>query len=172
MRPKIALPGSHLTPAAPVTPARVPNYNMPGLDSPLEPHLKFVFQRRLADALALMDPLQPFPDDPLPDEIPRPGYAHAGVQAGPVKKLSAALRERQKATKAKDRQVRFEAHRTAAAAQRRQHLEQQAHRRAAIRVVHGGALDPALIEDRDYDLDEVVGADSRFNLRLISSFGG
>ncbi|KAJ6450450.1 hypothetical protein C8R47DRAFT_1230266 [Mycena vitilis] len=41
---------------------------------------------------------------------------------------------------------------------------------AAIQVAAGRRFDANLIEDRDYDLDEVVGPTSRFHLRLIPWF--
>ncbi|KAJ7749882.1 hypothetical protein B0H16DRAFT_1724770 [Mycena metata] len=150
-------------PLLPAAAKRIPNYTMPGLDTALEPHLKFVFQRRLEDALESMDPCQPFPDEPLPDEIPRPGYTSIGVQAGPVRQLSAELKVRETATNARDRTKRFHAHQRAVAAQRKAELEKEPPR---------GSFDPSIIEDRDYELDEVIGPNSRFRFRLISSFGG
>ncbi|KAJ7024583.1 hypothetical protein C8F04DRAFT_1192255 [Mycena alexandri] len=143
MRPTISLPAALVdSPVRPLPPqARVYHYTMPGLDGPLEPHIKFVFQRRLEDALKLLDPPLAIPDDPCPMRCP------ARVTPMPAFKLDIA------------------------AAARRAQLEQTARHGAALTVRRGGAFDPALIEDREYDLAELVGPESRFRLRLVPSVG-
>ncbi|KAJ7689749.1 hypothetical protein B0H16DRAFT_1752807 [Mycena metata] len=161
--------GICLPPTATPVAVRVPKYSMPAPDSPLEPHINFAFQARLSQALESLDPPQPLPDDLLPEEMPRPGYAHAGVQASsPVKEVP----RMKKAARGKHRAERFRAHRAAAEAQRHARLEDPPHPLSALRVARGHKFDPALIEDRDYDLDEVVGPDSTFKLCLVTLFGG
>ncbi|KAJ7174314.1 hypothetical protein C8R46DRAFT_1214524 [Mycena filopes] len=103
---------SHSVPqlAIPLPPqAHVPDYNMPKPDFPLEPHIKFPFQRHLSEALAADDPPRPFPNDPLPGELPNPGYAHAGVQAGRVRHNTRHMMRVQPLLEA-DRKARFRVH--------------------------------------------------------------
>ncbi|KAJ7716048.1 hypothetical protein DFH07DRAFT_974010 [Mycena maculata] len=167
------------TPIASSPPARptVPDYVIPSLDTALEPHLKFNFERRLHEELALRDPAQPFLGDPLPEELlpaPRPGYADVGVQAGPtvVQVLSAHAKLRQKACHAAQRIERFRAVQAATLACRHAALSVTPGRRAALKVRRGGAFDAGLIEDCEYALHEVVGMQSRFHFRLVPWGGG
>ncbi|KAJ7106118.1 hypothetical protein C8R43DRAFT_1140605 [Mycena crocata] len=111
-------------------------------DSPLEPHISFSLQSRLQEELALREPAQPFPANPLASELPvppSPGYAHAGVQASRVTKDS---------------------------------VSRSASPASAINVASGGVFEGGLIEPREYDLDEVTGTESVFNLRLVNWGGG
>ncbi|KAJ7666210.1 hypothetical protein DFH06DRAFT_1322829 [Mycena polygramma] len=141
---------------------------MPGLDclGSLEPHIEFPLQQRLREEIELRDPAQPFPGDPLPEELPPPG----SPPKKEVRVLGARLQAREKARIAAMRETRF----------RKAHGQFLAQRTAvgpapptsAIEVAAGGAFDVRLIEDRDYDLAEVVGSSSRFGFRLIPWFGG
>jgi hypothetical protein len=164
----------------------VPDYVLPGFDhcdGGLEPHIEFDFHDRLYNELELRNPDQPFPGDPLPDEQGDPiDSAQAGrqtemaVAASDTKSggrkvitlMSSALKARHHAKLAAEREERYRKiqanflrQRTVVAMGGGQSS------RTSIMVAEGAAIDPALIEDREYDLDEVVGSRSRFNLRLI-----
>ncbi|KAJ7649151.1 hypothetical protein DFH06DRAFT_1135393 [Mycena polygramma] len=140
---------------------------MPGLDcsGSLEPHIEFPLQQRLREEIELRHPAQPFPGDPLPEELPPPG----SPPKKEVRVLGASLQAREKARIAAMRESRF----------RKAHGQFLAKRTAlglapataAIEVAAGGQFDARLIEDRDYDLAEVVGSSSRFGFRLIPWFG-
>ncbi|KAJ7065914.1 hypothetical protein B0H15DRAFT_807675 [Mycena belliarum] len=158
----------------PHKPFVIPLGNIPGCIIPdrgrtLEPHLKFPFEKRLTEQLAARDPPQPFPELPLPDDLPppaRPGYAHAEVQTTGhpdtlERKISPRVQALEAARIAGDRERRFRSLQAAALARRQQ-----------VRVARGKAFDPNLIEDRDYELSELVGEKSRFRFRLVSWGGG
>ncbi|KAJ7084882.1 hypothetical protein B0H15DRAFT_951367 [Mycena belliarum] len=148
---------------------------MPDREGSLEAHIKFPFQKRLMQALASRDPPQIFPEEPLAEELPpapRPGYAHAQVQTtGHPQKLTRKMTPKVKAHEAArvavEREHRFRLRRAAAFAERNQKINKAPPSRAALRVAVGGSFDPRLIEDRDYDLDEVVGPNSAFRFRLV-----
>ncbi|KAJ7016349.1 hypothetical protein C8F04DRAFT_1202424, partial [Mycena alexandri] len=136
----------------------LPDYCNPGIDDlgDLEPHIKFSLSKRLREELALRDPPQPFPADPLPEE---PG----------VKVVSANLRAREAAILAAKREDRYRRAQSQFAAARA--LVGARSARARIRLAKGKRFDPTLIEDRDYALDEVTGSESRFHLRLVRWYG-
>ncbi|KAJ7016233.1 hypothetical protein C8F04DRAFT_1282113 [Mycena alexandri] len=156
---------------------RVPGFIMPGIDDcALEPHIDFDFFHRYRTEITLRDPEQPFPEDLLPDEEPiaaAPAPAAAATpnegQARAVpksKKVRAQEQARADAKRAAEREARYCRVQGLLA---KDHAVMDAGSRSAsaIRVAQGGAIDPSLIEDRDYDYEEVVGTDSRFRLRLI-----
>ncbi|KAJ7766824.1 hypothetical protein B0H16DRAFT_1717164 [Mycena metata] len=152
----------------------IPTYIMPQLDSPLEPHIEFDFFHRLQTEFTLRDPEQPFPEDPFPDEepvVPTPAKQPSNNSAplpGQERQratLLAQQRLREAAKHAAVREARF--HRFQTLATRDRAIIDAGTRRAVINVAEGGAIDPSLIEDRDYDYDEVVGSESKFRLRLI-----
>jgi hypothetical protein len=80
--------------------------------------------------------------------------------------VSERLGARQKAKKAAEREERFRQIQADFRAQRT--VLPVFSTRSIVKVARGGAMDPALIEDRDYDYDEVVGAQSHFRFRLIA----
>ncbi|KAJ7119401.1 hypothetical protein C8R46DRAFT_1238676 [Mycena filopes] len=151
--------------------SQIPDYVIPQLDLALEPHIRFGFQRRLKEELTVRDPAQAHPDDLLPEELPPPGKAHAAVQTEAHTALP-KLDARAMARIAEDRERRFRSLQSAALGNRMQRLARKPLPRAAIKVVEGGRFDASLIEDRDYDLSEVVGMGSRFRLRLVPWSGG
>ncbi|KAJ7086889.1 hypothetical protein B0H15DRAFT_801511 [Mycena belliarum] len=93
-------------------------------------------------------------------------YAHAEVQTTGhpntlVRKLSTRVKGLEDARIAADRERRFRSLQATALGARRQELSWVVSPRAAIRVAQGKSFDASLIEDRDYDLSEVVGPQSR-----------
>jgi hypothetical protein len=80
--------------------------------------------------------------------------------------LSARLKARQKIKKAAEREERFRKIQDELRGQRT--VLPVVSMCSIIRVAQGGAFNPTLIEDRDYDFSEVVGANSRFRFRLIA----
>jgi hypothetical protein len=165
--------------------SKVPSYVLPGFDHleyGIEPHIDFRFQTRLRDEQRLRDPEQPFPGDPLPDESAGADGVAAveRAQAAAVRQvgkreaaghkvvtlLSARLRARQAALEAVAREERFR--KIQPEFQRQRTVLPRVSTRSIIKVTEGGVLDPALIEDREYDFAEVVGPESRFHFRLIS----
>ncbi|KAK7002262.1 hypothetical protein R3P38DRAFT_3215414 [Favolaschia claudopus] len=129
-------------------------------------HLPFDLDERLQEVLALDDPSLPFTGNPLPDE---PHYARESMVVPPG--TDTPVRVTVPATK-KDRE------RARMAALRKQRhlrlleaiLELRAERllpRNVVNVAEPGDFDFTQIEDRDYALDEVVGANSRFRLRQV-----
>jgi hypothetical protein len=140
------------------------------LEYGIELHINFRFQTHLREEQALRDPQQPFASDPLPEELPTNSNAQAepagnNGQRKTMPRLSASLRAREAALEAAAREERFR--KIQAEFLRQCTVVPNLSRRSIIRLAEGGTLDPALIEDRDYDLAEVVGTESRFHLRLI-----
>ncbi|KAJ7702599.1 hypothetical protein B0H16DRAFT_1748215 [Mycena metata] len=151
---------------------RIPANIMPPLDSPsLEPHIEFDFFHRVHTEVTLRDPEQPFPKDLLPDEDLDASAALPTTSplptppSGRVRTLFVQQRMRDAAKRAAIREERYRCFQALAARDRA--VIEAGSPRAAIHVAEGGAVDPSLIEDRDYDLDEVVGSESKFRLRLI-----
>ena len=143
---------------------------IPPLESALEPHINFSLIDRLDEEQAIRDPPQPFPEEPLPGEngpAAATGYAHAAVQTTSVQVLPEHVRAHEAARVAAERGYRFRHLQSATSRQRCAALSRAPSPRAAIMVAEGGTLDAGLIEDRDYDLDELVGPHSRFRFRLI-----
>jgi hypothetical protein len=136
------------------------------MDTALEPHLKFRLKRRLEAELALRDPAQPFPEDPLPDEDISKTLSPVKPSRG-IRVLSCRIEEQEKAKLAAQREKRFRSVASAAMGHRNADLARAASSRSAIRVANGGEFDGSLIEDRDYALEEVVRPNTRFKLRLI-----
>ncbi|KAJ6586793.1 hypothetical protein DFH09DRAFT_1074916 [Mycena vulgaris] len=143
---------------------------MPTADSPLKPHIQFKFQKRLREEFALRNS---FPAEPLPEELlppPAPGYADAATQTtGPKWVFSESQHARQKARIAVEREHRFHSVQATALGWCLEVLLQAPHRRAEIHVAVGCAFDAGLIahEDREYKLDELVGSESCFHMRLV-----
>lgn len=152
----------------------IPDYVIPGFtDAPsLEPHLAFSLRSRLREELAFRDPPQPFPNDPLPHEKPAPVPLPAPAGTRVVRDLtsSSKVRAREKAMLAAKREDRYRQLQAQFEGARR--IPSVAQPRSVIRVARGCKFDPALIEDRDYELAEVTGVNSRFHLRLVPWFAG
>ncbi|KAJ7029551.1 hypothetical protein C8F04DRAFT_1264817 [Mycena alexandri] len=148
----------------------VPGFIMPGIDDcALEPHIDFDFFHRYRTEITLRDPEQPFPEDLLPDEEPIAAATPNEGQARAVpksKKVRAQEQARADAKRAAEREARY-CRVQGLLAKDRAVMDAGSRSASAIRVAQGGAIDPSLIEDRDYDYEEVVGTDSRFRLRLI-----
>jgi hypothetical protein len=143
---------------------------MGGIDSGLEPHIKFGFQRRLKEELTDRDPPQPYPGDPLPEEIRSSAHTSVRKSRG-LRTLPRRRQEQEQARLAVQRTMRFRAIQSEALRRRLVTLSRSPTSRAAIKVANGGRFDAALIEDRDYELNEVIGAESLFKLRLVT-WGG
>ncbi|KAJ6552545.1 hypothetical protein B0H10DRAFT_2242080 [Mycena sp. CBHHK59/15] len=152
--------------------SKVPDYVLPGfvhLEYGIEPHIKFRFQTRLREEQNLRDPQQPFPSDPLPDELPNAAAPanrgelakaavnvgkHEAVGHGVVTLVSLCLRACEAALNAAVREEQFRKIQVQSLRQRTQ--VPAVSTRSILRVAAGGAMDLSLIEDRDYDLKEVV----------------
>ncbi|KAJ6487666.1 hypothetical protein C8R45DRAFT_929926 [Mycena sanguinolenta] len=188
VRINLGVPGIYHRPPTPPRKygAPVPDHVMPGFDKlndPLESHIEFHFQTRLRQELRLHDPQQPFPEDPLPDELTERGegaeergvtlpQARADAALSDptrpqkaVRDLTARLQHRQKAQCAAQQEERFRKIQADFQRQCSTCLPLPCHRN--ITVAEGGAMDPALIEDREYKLGEITGPGSRFCFRLI-----
>jgi predicted TIM-barrel enzyme len=79
--------------------------------------------------------------------------------------MQARLLGRHPGLRAAQREERF--HKIQAAFQRHRQSAAAGKPRDTILVAKGGPIDPSLIEDREYELEELVGLDSRFRFRLI-----
>ncbi|KAJ6449414.1 hypothetical protein C8R47DRAFT_1084721 [Mycena vitilis] len=157
------------------------SYHMPGFehcDGGLEPHIEFHFQRRLREELVLRNPEQPFPGDPLPEE-----EVHSvAVEKAPVEINAAGIRVITLYTNSPQQKARREAQLAAEREDRYRKIQAAFLRkrmdghipmvRGSIKVAAGGPIDPTVIEDREYALHEVVGAESQFRFRLIVWGGG
>ncbi|KAJ7694249.1 hypothetical protein B0H17DRAFT_1199496 [Mycena rosella] len=141
---------------------KVPDYVTPCQEGTLEPHIQFRFQTRLRRELALRDPAQHFAREPEP-------LAPTG---GPLLAPENKARDREDRKIAQDRETRFNAMRAVALAQRQERLSRSPSPRAAIVLSESGVLDASLIENRDYELTEVVGPEAQFHLRLVPWGGG
>jgi hypothetical protein len=153
-------------------------------DSPLEPHIEFNFLRRLKEEVELREPKQPFPGEPLCDELadvadpasPPPIVAPLALnsQQGqvihlrgkrPNQSMHARLAARNQALRAAEREERFFKIQAAFKLQRQEAAAGK--QRGAILVNAGGPMNHGLIEDHEYELSELVGPQSRFRFRLI-----
>ncbi|KAJ7180031.1 hypothetical protein C8R43DRAFT_1117376 [Mycena crocata] len=154
----------------------IPRYIVLGMDNPMEPHIEFSLQSRLDEEYSLRDPVLPFAADPLPEELPPPplpGRAHASVQTTERGSLiSETLKRREAARVAAEREHRFVSVQEDISSRRRESWSRSPTPRATIHIADGGRFDESLIEDRDYEYEEVVGRDSLLHFRLVSWGGG
>ncbi|KAK6966352.1 hypothetical protein R3P38DRAFT_3216386, partial [Favolaschia claudopus] len=158
---------------------RIPSYSALGLhlDTQLEPHLTFDLESRLQEEIAHQDPSLPFAGHELPEEQPLPpppGYANAEVQTDTPSppQHTQYSRSRAEARVALEREQRFRNQWQDVADARRVFTVPPFNSRGRILVRDGQAFDAALLEDRNYALDEVVGTKSLFRFRLIPWGGG
>ncbi|KAK7027566.1 hypothetical protein R3P38DRAFT_3190439 [Favolaschia claudopus] len=141
--------------------ARIRNFEAMGLRmaQQLEPHVDFDIRRRLQYEIGLADPSLPFPGDPLPEERPfLPALAKLAVSP----KLALPMNA-QAAFALFVLWPKLYASKTP--------LESST-LAPSSRVANGEAFDPAaILEDREYELREMVGTESDFHFRF-DTLGG
>ncbi|KAJ7106121.1 hypothetical protein C8R43DRAFT_963450 [Mycena crocata] len=149
----------------------VPDYIVAQRDTSLEPHLDFPFKDRLKEELSLRDPPLPFPADPLPEELRphRRQAVHMPVPRRPalLHAFSDEVKLREAARISAEREHRFRQVQASVHDRLRDSMSRSPSPDTTIKISKGAAVDPGVIEDRDYEYSEVVGLNSTFNMRLI-----